>query len=316
MELPEITVVIPTINRPEKVITAIDSLDRQTYKGNIYCVVVDSSENDETKSLIDKQVLTKENLFIKYIKNDNSTRPIDNWIIGIEELKTEYGKFLCDDDWLHQTYLEKCVNIMITEKVDSVMTDISVIKENGNSKEDYYNVQQGLISKEKVVNSLLSIEPMVPVTPTANLMRSEILIESFFESLKHIECTKNLFGFDFYIAYYSVFKGKGTYLINESLSFSFAGEDSMTLNVKKAMISYCYFFALINLIESSGFIPNIYQKKGIEHKLSTFKIKSFFSKEYTKLKYSNSFSSKLNLYKLVFSQIKKYYIKIIYKINN
>ena len=33
------------------------------------------------------------------------------------------------------------------------MTDISVIKENGNSKEDYYNVQQGLISKEKVVNS-------------------------------------------------------------------------------------------------------------------------------------------------------------------
>ena len=35
----------------------------------------------------------------------------------------------------------------------------------------------------------------------------------------------------------------------------------MTLNVKKAMISYCYFFALINLIESSGFIPNIYQKK-------------------------------------------------------
>ena len=255
MELPEITVVIPTINRPEKVITAIDSLDRQTYKGNIYCVVVDSSENDETKNLIDKQVLTKENLFIKYIKNDNSTRPIDNWIIGIEELKTEYGKFLCDDDWLHQTYLEKCVNIMITEKVDSVMTDISVIKENGNSKEDYYNVQQGLISKEKVVNSLLSIEPMVPVTPTANLMRSEILIESFFESLKHIECTKNLFGFDFYIAYYSVFKGKGTYLINESLSFSFAGEDSMTLNVKKAMISYCYFFALINLIESSGFIP-------------------------------------------------------------
>ena len=90
----------------------------------------------------------------------------------------------------------------------------------------------------------------------------------------------------------------------------------MTLNVKKAMISYCYFFALINLIESSGFIPNIYQKKESSNKLSTFKIKSFFSKEYTKLKYSNSFSSKLNLYKLVFSQIKKYYIKIIYKINN
>tara|TARA_B100001248_G_C27385142_1_gene459222 strand:+ start:1000 stop:1950 length:951 start_codon:yes stop_codon:yes gene_type:complete len=316
MEIPEITVVIPTINRPRKVITAIDSLDKQTYKGNIYCVVVDSSENNETKNLIDKQVLKKENLYIKYIKNNNSTRPIDNWIIGIEEFKTEYGKFLCDDDWLDQTYLEKCVNIMIAEKIDSVITDISVIKENGNSKENYYKVQQGPISKEKVVNSLLGIESMVPVTPTANLMRSEKLIESFYESLKHIECTKNLFGFDFYISYYSVFKGKGTYLINESLSFSFAGDDSMTLNVKKAMISYCYLFALINLIESSGFIPNIDQKKGIEHKLATFKIKSFFSREYSKLKYSHSFNSKLNLYKLIVSQLKKYFIKIIYKINN
>ncbi len=199
MEIPEITVVIPTINRPRKVITAIDSLDKQTYKGNIYCVVVDSSENNETKNLIDKQVLKKENLYIKYIKNNNSTRPIDNWIIGIEEFKTEYGKFLCDDDWLDQTYLEKCVNIMIAEKIDSVITDISVIKENGNSKENYYKVQQGPISKEKVVNSLLGIESMVPVTPTANLMKSEKLIESFYESLKHIECTKNLFGFDFYI---------------------------------------------------------------------------------------------------------------------
>ena len=183
-------------------------------------------------------------------------------------------------------------------------------------KENYYKVQQGPISKEKVVNSLLGIESMVPVTPTANLMRSEKLIESFYESLKHIECTKNLFGFDFYISYYSVFKGKGTYLINESLSFSFAGDDSMTLNVKKAMISYCYLFALINLIESSGFIPNIDQKKGIEHKLATFKIKSFFSREYSKLKYSHSFNSKLNLYKLIVSQLKKYFIKIIYKINN
>ena len=63
---------------------------------------------------------------------------------------------------------------------------------------------------------------MVPVT-TANLMISEILIESFFESLKHID-VQNLW-IDLH-SYYSVFKGKGTYLINESLSFSFAGEDS------------------------------------------------------------------------------------------
>ena len=35
MENPEVTIVIPTINRPLKVIEAIKSIDNQTFKGNI-----------------------------------------------------------------------------------------------------------------------------------------------------------------------------------------------------------------------------------------------------------------------------------------
>ena len=27
-------------------------------------------------------------------------------------MKTDYGKFLCDDDWLEKDYIEKCLNIL------------------------------------------------------------------------------------------------------------------------------------------------------------------------------------------------------------
>ena len=312
MENPEVTIVIPTINRPLKVIEAIKSIDNQTFKGNIFCTIVDSSDNDETKKLIDQYKTKKNNLKIKYIHNSESKRPIDNWIIGIEEFKTEYGKFLCDDDWLNEEFLEKTINKMDENKVDSVMTNIKVIKENGKDYPGYYKFESGLTNKKNIINSFLGIENILPVTPTANLMKSKVLKESFFESLKHINCTKYLFGFDFFISYFSAFNGNGTFLLNEDLSYSFAGNDSMTLNVKKAKISYCYFFALINLIESSNFSLNNQQKSLVQHKIATFRLKMLISKEYKEFWLENTFTPRLDIKKLIFSQFKKYYIKLNY----
>lgn len=316
MENPEVTIVIPTINRPLKVIEAIKSIDNQTFEGNIFCTIVDSSNNDETKKLIDQYKTKKNNLEIKFIHNSESNRPIDNWIIGIKEIKTEYGKFLCDDDWLHEEFLEKTINEMVANKVDSVMTNIKVIKENGKKYPSYYKFNSGLASKKNIIDSFLGIENILPVTPTANLMKSEVLKKSFFETLKHINCTKYLFGFDFFIAYFSVFNGNGTFMLNEDLSYSFAGNDSMTLNVKKAKISYCYFFALINLIESNKFSLNNQQKSIVQHKIATFRMKMLISKEYKEFWLENTFSPRLDIKKLIFSQFKKYLIKLNYFLKN
>jgi len=312
MENPEVTIVIPTLNRPLKVIEAIKSIDNQTFEGNIFCTIVDSSNNGETKKLIDQYKTKKNNLKIKYIHNSISKRPIDNWIIGIEEFKTEYGKFLCDDDWLHEEFLEKTINKLVANKVDSVMTNIKVIKENGKNYPSYYKFKSGLANKKNIIDSFLGIENILPVTPTANLMKSEVLKKSFFESLKHINCTKYLFGFDFFIAYFPVFNKNGTFLFNEDLSYSYAGNDSMTLNVKKAKISYCYFFALINLIESSNYSLNSQQKSIVQHKIASFKMKMLISKEYKEFWLENTFSPRLDIRKLIFSQLKKYYIKLNY----
>ena len=307
-----VTIVIPTVNRADRVLIAINSLNDQKFDGKIKCVVVDSSDNDKTSKIISENSFSNKKLEVKYIKNKFSKRPIDNWLIGIEEFKSEFGKFLCDDDWLDPDFISKCLEILINKNVDCVISNISVVEENGFRVDNYYKTKTRLVDKNSVINSFLGIDNILPVTPTASLMRTNILIESFYESLKHIECTKNLFGFDFYMSYYPVFHGKGTYIFNDNLAFSYAGKDSMTLNVKKAKISYCYFFSLLNLIQSVDYKISSIQKKAIQHKLSTFNLKSLFSKEYRILKIHTSFKARLNIANLVEGQVKKYSILIKY----
>jgi len=316
MEYPEVTVVIPTLNRPVRVVKAIESLNNQTYKGKIKCVVVDSSQDSQTEEMIKNKKFSNSNLKVKYIKNNNSFRAIDNWIVGANEFSTEYGKFLCDDDWLDPTYFEKCMDIFDKNEVDCVISNICVVKADGSDIRDYYRIESGRVGKGKVIDSYLGIDDILPVTPTAGLMKSDVLLESFYESLYHIACTQKLFGFDFYMSYYPVFRGEGSFIINESLSFSFAGDDSITLNVKKGKIAYCYFFALLKLIESVNFKINKKQASMIRHKLSTFRIRSLFSREYRELNSMNSYRPRLSLIELVFSQIKKSYIKLYYSVRD
>ncbi len=311
---PEITVVIPTLNRPVRTVRAISSLNDQTYNGIINCVIIDSSNDTKTEDTIKDTNFTNSNLKINYLRNNHSVRPIDNWILGAKEINTEYGKFLCDDDWLEKEYLDKCIKILKNENTDSVISNINIIRDNKSNIQNYYKYSISNVKKGNVVDSFLGLNNILPVTPSASLTKSKVLLESFYESLKHIECTENLFGFDFFMSYYPVFNSNGTYLIKEGLANSHAGNDSMTLNVKKGKISYCYFFALINLIESTNYKVSNNQEKIISHRLATFNLKKLFEKEYKSLELDNSFISKLDISKLLKSQIQKYYLKMYYSL--
>ena len=313
---PGISVIIPTLNRPELIIRCIESINNQTFKGEINCIVVDSSDNDKTEVAVKNFDITNKNFSLEYLRNENSVFPVDNWSYAINSLTTEYAKFTCDDDWLESSFFSDCMKIFEKNHVDCVVSNISLHKEFTKGKEvinGYYKYEEGVASETQVVNSFIGVEDILPVTPTATLMKTEKLKESFYSSLKHIECTKYLFGFDFYMNYYSVFRGNGTYLLQKNLVNSWAGKDSMTLNTKMAKISYCYFFALLRLIEQSNFktLPN--QKKYIQHRLATIKIKSIINKEYKDIILPTSIKPKLVISKLVLDKIKRIYIKLLYK---
>jgi len=311
-----ISVIIPTLNRPKLIKRAISSVHNQTFEGLINCIVVDSSDNHETETVVEQFNITKENFNLKYLKNNNSLNPIDNYVYAIDTLASDYSKFLNDDDWLEEDFIQECVEVLNNSSVDCVISNISLYREFSKNKEivsGYYRYEEGVVSHNRVVNALLGLEAMLPVTPTASLMKTEKLIESFYSSLKHFECTRYLFGFDFHMSYYHVFNGSGTYLIQKDLANAWAGDDSMTLNVKMAKISYCYFYSLIKLIEISNFLITKKQRKIIGHKLSTIKLKSFINNEYKPIILPTEFRSRLIISKAIKDLIKKTYIKLVYK---
>lgn len=310
-----VSIVIPTLNRPEKIIKAITSVDNQTFDGVINCIIVDSSENDLTKKVIENYIPKNKNVNLKYLKNKNSIEPIDNWILGVKYVHSTFSKFLCDDDWLSEDYLEKSIDNLYKHKVDCVVTNINLVNEKNDFIENYYKFSKGIASKNRIVNSILGLDTILPVSPTANIMRTEIFIKSFNDSLIQIECTKKLFGFDFYMSYYPVFHGNGTFLDNEGLVYSLAGLDSMTLNVKKAKIYYCFLNSIIKFIDNSKYEITEIQTKTINEKLGSLKLKSILNREYKALIYNNNFQPKIKLFNILKGQIKKFYIKIIYRIN-
>tara|TARA_B100000965_G_scaffold34540_1_gene25488 strand:+ start:230 stop:1186 length:957 start_codon:yes stop_codon:yes gene_type:complete len=312
-----VTVVIPTYNRPKLVIRAINSVINQDFQGKVFCIIVDNSTNLDTENNIKKIDLDKNsNREIVYIKNNDSSFPIDNWILGTEKIETAYAKFLCDDDWLENNFISTLLNKMEETKAGTGIANIKLHKETKKEikqVDKYYNYKIGLVSPSSVIDSYLKLSDILPATPTASLMLTEKLKESFFFALEHYECTKQLFGFDFLMNYYCSFDKSGTFMTNESLANSWAGKDSMTLNIKISLLSYCNFFALLRLIRKFQIKLEKKQLEQIQNTLFVIRLKSIFKKEYKKILLDVPFESKANFYKIIKNLIKRVLIKIKYK---
>lgn len=111
-ELPIITVIVGTKNRPKLILRAVDSILRQTYS-NLECIIVDCSNNDETKDLvkgIDERV--------NYFRLSPDPGRIESLTFGINQSKGEFITFLDDDDEYMPTKLERQLNVLGQSKVD------------------------------------------------------------------------------------------------------------------------------------------------------------------------------------------------------
>ena len=168
-----VSVIIPTVNRPNLVKRAIESVLKQSYEGEIELYIIDSSDNDKTEKLCNLfKNLKKRKIF--YIKNENSQLPIDNYIIGSRYICGEYSKFLNDDDWLEPSYISYAVETMISKNVACVVSNVNLIKNFSKEKSivrDYYNVENGLVQIEQVLDFILKSSAL-PVTDSAGLMKS------------------------------------------------------------------------------------------------------------------------------------------------
>jgi glycosyltransferase involved in cell wall biosynthesis len=102
---PLVTVFIPTFERPEQLVRAVESVLDQDY-GRVEIVISDNASGDETQSLGEKYSADRPS--ITYRRHPRNIGPTANF----ESLRPlgdgDYFMFLGDDDWLDAGYVSAC----------------------------------------------------------------------------------------------------------------------------------------------------------------------------------------------------------------
>lgn len=107
IDLPQISVIIPTYNRRDQVQIAIKSVLEQTYK-KIEIIVVDGPSDDGTREVINNINNSK----IRYVRNDSKSGAPEARNIGAKKANGDYIAFLDSDDYWMPSKLEKQVEII------------------------------------------------------------------------------------------------------------------------------------------------------------------------------------------------------------
>lgn len=305
----EISILIPTHERPQLLDRALDSLINQK-NVKINCIVSDNGINEEASSVTKKYSNLSSNLSITYLKNENP-KPFQNWKNLISnKIDTQYSKFLFDDDWLVEGSLNTMLNDIESLKADSVVYNTNIYAKVFNFQpiNSYYKSKETKLTPNKVINSVLRVEDPFPITPSASIVTTDYLTDSILFSEKNSNCTELAIGNDLIMNYYPTFKSGNSYFLNKNIVNLWGGDDSITINTPNgSLLSFCYLESLIYLIENFEIKTTLLQNKLINHKIFTNNFKSFFDSEISFFNNSKVFKSKLAIDQLLIS-LKKYKI--------
>jgi len=117
-EPPLVSVIVPTYNRPDQLITAMKSILAQTYK-NIEVIVVNDCGADVEKMVSS----TNKNNMITYVKHGSNRGLAAARNTGIKVARGKYIAYLDDDDLFYPNHVETLVNFLETSEYKVAYTD-------------------------------------------------------------------------------------------------------------------------------------------------------------------------------------------------
>lgn len=119
------TVIMPTYNREESISSAINSVLMQNYT-NIELLIVDDGSTDKTEKLIKKCYKDER---IHYIKTKNQGVSCAR-NVGLKAAKGDFVFFLDSDNVWFNYFLEKMINYMLINRLDSAYCGLKSIDDN------------------------------------------------------------------------------------------------------------------------------------------------------------------------------------------
>jgi glycosyltransferase involved in cell wall biosynthesis len=109
-----VCILIPTYNRCDFLVQAIESARRQTYRGPIDIIVLDDRSPDETAAVVAPVVAVDPR--VRYVCHPKNVGIAENWRIGIELASdADFFCLLHDDDTYEPTFVERLVEPLIND---------------------------------------------------------------------------------------------------------------------------------------------------------------------------------------------------------
>lgn len=169
MDKPLVSVCIPTYNNEDTIEETVSSVLRQTWK-NLELVIVDDGSSDRTCELVTE--LAAEDKRIRLYRNGKNLGMAGNWNRCLSLCRGDYLKLLCGDDLIHETLLEREVELM--ERYPEallVQTDTRFIDIHGKTTGFYRRYRKsGLVDGKEICRFSVFTRDYLGA-PLANLIR-------------------------------------------------------------------------------------------------------------------------------------------------
>lgn len=178
-DMANITFVIPTYKRPEKIRVAVNSILAQKTKHSFDIVVVDNEPEKDTDTQKYFESLCKQNGNVLYYKNEENIGMFPNWNRCYELAQGEWCCILMSDDELKPDYLDRIVETQQKYGLDCVRVGSDIFDKNGLHVREksyferrYHNIKGHL---QKIDTSYFIFRGALP--PSGMFVRRKIILD-------------------------------------------------------------------------------------------------------------------------------------------
>jgi glycosyltransferase involved in cell wall biosynthesis len=245
-----VSILIPVYNREELVRRAIESAINQTYE-NIEVIAVDNKSTDRTYAVL--KGYAKKYPDVKVYQNEENLGPVRNWKKCLEYSSGEFIKILFSDDWIEETFVEKCMEILSAhEDVGFVYTKTYFADASGKYSGIYINDIEGKKERDYFVRESIQIPyGKTPVSPGCALFRKEdIIIENNIPNCLSLNHENTGAGIDLLIYLNSLKRYKYCYYTSNTTAYFRKHNEAITVKERDAIWKY-YFTALVYYIKEN-----------------------------------------------------------------
>ncbi|KUP93435.1 glycosyltransferase family 2 protein [Tritonibacter horizontis] len=221
-----VSIVIPTFNRADMLPKAIDSALAQTHPCEV--LVVDHGSTDTTA-----EVAAAYGDKIIYIRRERDFGPHFCWLEGVLHASGDLVHLQYDDDWIHATFIAKCIAVM-GDDVGFSFSGAEVIDDkSGRQMMTQFlewlpetGTYENQLAEEHIVGSLIS--------PGAALFRRQVLIDALYQGRLPLQQNEyHGVGPDIFVSLLSMLRYPKVGFVKEPLASFRAHDGSITIDALK-----------------------------------------------------------------------------------